>query len=163
MSDSLTYFAYGSNLDLEQMRTRCPQSEALRPALLKGYRLRFQGYSARWDGGVATVTEDQSGEVPGLLYSMSQEDVQLLDGFEGFPKVYVRIGVEVQDETGVCQQVMTYQRFSETSSKAPSLLYFFQIWRGYKALGLPEQGLMSAVEECMNGNGHPLQGSPLEG
>jgi gamma-glutamylcyclotransferase len=35
------YFAYGSNLDVEQMKRRCPESKVLVPGCLRGYRLDF--------------------------------------------------------------------------------------------------------------------------
>ena len=43
------YFAYGSNLDLEQMAQRCPDAEIVGPVRLENYELRFRG------SGFATV------------------------------------------------------------------------------------------------------------
>lgn len=43
------YFAYGSNLDLEQMAQRCPDAEIVGPVRLENYELRFCG------SGFATV------------------------------------------------------------------------------------------------------------
>ena len=37
------YIAYGSNLNLEQMRCRCPTAEVVDKATLDGWRLRFRG------------------------------------------------------------------------------------------------------------------------
>ena len=37
------YFAYGSNLDLEQMAQRCPDAEIVGPVRLENYELRFRG------------------------------------------------------------------------------------------------------------------------
>ena len=36
------YFAYGSNLDLEQMAQRCPDAEIVGPVRLENYELRFR-------------------------------------------------------------------------------------------------------------------------
>ena len=49
------YFAFGSNLDQEQMRARCPSAKLLGPAVLPGHALAFAGYSHRWGGAVATA------------------------------------------------------------------------------------------------------------
>ena len=40
------YFAYGSNLDLEQMAQRCPDAETVGPVRLENYELRFRGNPA---------------------------------------------------------------------------------------------------------------------
>ena len=41
------YFAYGSNLDLEQMAQRCPDAEIVGPVRLENYELRFRGSEKR--------------------------------------------------------------------------------------------------------------------
>ena len=43
------YFAYGSNINLDQMRYRCPDASVYGQAVLDNYDLRFRG------SGVATV------------------------------------------------------------------------------------------------------------
>ena len=37
------YFAYGSNINLEQMAVRCPAAQVVGPAVLDGYELLFRG------------------------------------------------------------------------------------------------------------------------
>ena len=37
------YFAYGSNINLEQMAIRCPAAQVVGPAVLDGYELLFRG------------------------------------------------------------------------------------------------------------------------
>lgn len=37
------YFAYGSNINLEQMAVRCPAALMVGPAVLDGYELLFRG------------------------------------------------------------------------------------------------------------------------
>lgn len=49
------YFAYGSNLDLEQMAQRCPDAEIVGPVRLENYELRFRG------SGFATVAPKKGG------------------------------------------------------------------------------------------------------
>ena len=45
MSPAPLYFAYGSNLDAEQMKARCPTARPLRTARLADHRLGFTHYS----------------------------------------------------------------------------------------------------------------------
>src|SRR5262245_26446365 len=49
------YFAYGSNLDPEQMRERCPGHAVVGLAELRDHKLTFQLTSHDWGGGVASV------------------------------------------------------------------------------------------------------------
>ena len=37
------YFAYGSNINLQQMEQRCPAARPVGPVILDGYELRFRG------------------------------------------------------------------------------------------------------------------------
>lgn len=46
MSEML-YFAYGSNINLQQMAVRCPDAQVVEPAVLENYELLFRG-NAPW-------------------------------------------------------------------------------------------------------------------
>ncbi|MCH8074518.1 MAG: gamma-glutamylcyclotransferase [SAR324 cluster bacterium] len=153
------YFAFGSNLHPPQMAERCPGSRLLRPGVLKGYRLAFTGYSTRWKGGVATVVADPSSEVQGLLYDLTEEDQGKLDRFEGFPTVYARLRVSVEGRDGNLHAAMTYQKQSNGAT-APSLRYFHQIWKAYRAFQLDEAFLLKAVEDALDGNFEPMPEAP---
>lgn len=160
MSEVL-YFAYGSNLDREQMAQRCPGSRLEGAAALPGHRLAFSGHSQRWGGGAATVVAAPGHSTPGLLWRLTSEHVLSLDGYENHPQVYGRIEIDVQatlngDRGGVLP-AMTYQMRTEGTGRAPSLRYLHQIWRAYHTHGLDVAHLLSAVEECL-GTG-PLSAS----
>lgn len=78
------YFAYGSNLSLKQMRKRCPSTQFAGIATLRGWRLWFPLVSKiRWGGGVASIKPEPDSRVEGVLYSISWDDLQRMDGFEG--------------------------------------------------------------------------------
>ena len=59
------YFAYGSNLDLEQMAQRCPDAEIVGPVRLENYELRFRG------SGFATVAPKKGSTVHGLVWKLT--------------------------------------------------------------------------------------------
>ena len=59
------YFAYGSNMNLDQMAYRCPAAEAVCTAKLEGYELFFAG---RPGNGVASIRPKQGGTVVGVLF-----------------------------------------------------------------------------------------------
>ena len=51
------YFAYGSNINLEQMAYRCPAAEAVGPVILENYELLFLGNTK--GNGVATIAHKE--------------------------------------------------------------------------------------------------------
>ena len=84
------YFAYGSNMDVAQMRVRCPGSQVLGTARLDGFRFRINRR------GVATVVAEAGAVVWGVLWDLTQEDERTLDGHEGVPS-----GLYFKDEVRV--------------------------------------------------------------
>lgn len=102
------YFAYGSNLNTNQMKQRCPSSKPLDIGCLKGYRLDFTHRSSGWAGGVADIVEDQNSEVWGLIYEVSMEDLYQLDDYEGYPDVYTRFQTSVKTKSGKTLKVWVY-------------------------------------------------------
>lgn len=95
------YFAYGSNLSVAQMQRRCSSAEVVSSGRLCGFRLAFTFYSTGWEGGVADVTHSEDGEVWGLVFDLTEADLQRLDRFEGVPTHYERFqaDIEVTDKT----------------------------------------------------------------
>lgn len=89
------YFAYGSNLNLEQMERRCPAAKPIGPAVLHGYELRFRGNYG--GSGVATIAPKQGGHVAGLLWELTPACEQALDRYEGCPHLYEKQTVTVWD------------------------------------------------------------------
>ncbi len=49
------YFAYGSNMCEEQMKTRCSNYKMIGVAVLLDYKLGFTKYSKKWDSAVADI------------------------------------------------------------------------------------------------------------
>lgn len=98
----MLYFAFGSNLSSAQMRDRCPGSEPLGPALLGGRELGFSYRSQNFPpGGAADVVEREGAEVWGVLYRLTDSDLERLDRFEHVDAGgYRRIEVEVEGGPG---------------------------------------------------------------
>lgn len=74
---SKLYFAYGSNLWLEQMTERCPNHRFIGKGILKGYRWII---SKR---GVANIIKSETDEVQGIVYEVTKSDEDILDRKEG--------------------------------------------------------------------------------
>ncbi len=73
------YFAYGSNMSYEQMKERCPDSKYVGVARLNGYKLDFTKMSTIRGGGVADIVEAEDDCVYGVLYSITDDDLAVLD------------------------------------------------------------------------------------
>ena len=128
------YFAYGSNLDEQQMRERCPGSRALFRARLPEHRLDFTYLSAtRWRGGTADIVPEPGSVVFGLVYAMGDGDFASLDGFEAG---YERVRLVVEDDAGASHAVTSY-RVREKGSFAPHELYLGKILREAERLRFP--------------------------
>ena len=80
----MLYFAYGSNLNPEQMTRRCPDHKVVGLAVLRDHRLAFPLTSHDWGGGVASVQPMHGHSVWGVVYDLSERDLASLDGYEGF-------------------------------------------------------------------------------
>src|SRR5689334_9259933 len=68
-------FAYGSNLDDQQMRSRCASAQIEARAVLPNHALAFGGFSQRWGGAVASIVPEPGAHVEGLLYRITSPDL----------------------------------------------------------------------------------------
>ena len=75
----LLYFAYGSNMNQDQMRDRCPDSKLLGKAVLADHQIAFTRFSSTWDSAVADILVSPGYSVWDLLYEISQKDLEKLD------------------------------------------------------------------------------------
>lgn len=73
----MLYFAFGSNLWLQQMSQRCPQSRFVGRAILPDYRWQIN------ERGYANVVHCYGSCVHGLAYSLEVADEASLDRSEG--------------------------------------------------------------------------------
>lgn len=71
------YFAYGSNMNLGQMRFRCPDAEVVGNVRLEDYRLAFRGRAP--GNGVATVLPEKGSCVDGVLWKITEACEKNLD------------------------------------------------------------------------------------
>ncbi len=79
---TIPYFAYGANLNLDDMEWRCPGHLPRCVAYIENYRLVFRG--------VASIEPAKGHRVYGALYLLTKSDLDALDRFEGYPRLYHR-------------------------------------------------------------------------
>jgi len=127
LSMQIKYFAYGSNLDLAQMKIRCPSSELISKGSLSDYRLTFNRYSSGWGGGVADVIQDQDSKVWGLVFKLSNSDLKRLDSYEGCyndqTSLYERWKAIINTPKGKISDVWVYTVVEKQKFVQPTLEY----------------------------------------
>jgi len=107
MKNYKLYAAYGSNLNMEQMRWRCPGAKVYGTAVLKDYRLLFKGSKS---GSYLTVEHAPGFEVPLGIWKTSARDEANLDRYEGYPTFYYKkdLTLQVTDLSGNTRDETVY-------------------------------------------------------
>jgi len=126
---SKLYFAYGSNLNLGQMRHRCPNAKPVGKVAFYGHELTFRG--------VADIVKgDPTTRIEGGLWEITPECEKALDIYEGVAhRLYSKIYIA---------GVMTYQMNGGEISPPPST-YFNTILQGFHDFGLDTTYLYDAA------------------
>jgi len=132
----MLYFAYGSNLNLFQMKRRCKDSVFLKKYELKGYRLNFRSkYRA------ADIEKSKNSLVPGALFEISKSDEKKLDVYEDYPILYKKLYFTYYNKT-----VMTYIMVNKTEFRYPTERYLNVVKRGYTDCKLDTKYLKVALQ-----------------
>lgn len=87
------YIAYGSNLNVRQMETRCPNAKILGTAKLKGWELLFKGSKS---GSYLTIEKKENVIVPVVIWEVDKTDEKALDRYEGYPAFYYKKDIKLQ-------------------------------------------------------------------
>ena len=131
----MLYFAYGSNLNLFQMKRRCKDSIFLKKINLKDFRLTF-----RSKYGAADIEPKKNSVVPGGLFEISKSDEKKLDVYEDYPILYKKHYFYYYGK-----KVMTYTMVKKTPFKFPTERYLNIVMKGYKNCKLDYNYLKKAL------------------
>lgn len=137
--------AYGSNLNLPQMASRCPTAKVIGASEIKDYELLFRGGRGR---SVATVEPLKGAKVPVLVWSLQERDLQALDHYEGYPHLYRKEILDLELERGTLS-AMVYVMNEVRPYGSPSDYYLTAIMEGYRAAGFDTDLLERAVERAI--------------
>ena len=85
--DKRYYIAYGSNLNVYQMRYRCPNARIIGTAVMLNYELLFKGSKT---GSYLTIEPKEGSIVPVAVWETTAEDEFALDRYEGYPTFYYK-------------------------------------------------------------------------
>lgn len=144
------YVAYGSNINIEQMRMRCPTAIMIGKAELTDFKLVFRG---RKHSAVATIEPHKGGRVPLLVWAIGADDERALDRYEGYVGEGKRNFYDKRiihfHMGGVPRRAMVYVMRKGYEIGSPSQAYYETILRGYRSVGFPIRKLNDAVRASM--------------
>jgi len=130
------YIAYGSNIDLNQMAYRCPNSKVVKTDMLEDYKLEFRG--------VATIVPKKGSQVPVLLWEIDQRDELNLDKYEGFPNSYRKELFEIEVDGKKVEGMAYLMNYGSISP--PSMAYYSGIMKGYRQNNMDVSYLETALK-----------------
>lgn len=143
------YIAYGSNLNVRQMKMRCPKATILETAKLKGWELLFKGSKT---GSYLTIEENENGIVPVVIWEVTPSDEKALDRYEGYPAFYYKKDIKLQYKgirTGKRRTInaFAYIMHEERQIGVPSLFYLNTCLDGYDTFYFDKQILLNAYHK----------------
>lgn len=144
------YIAYGSNLNIRQMKMRCPNALLLGTATLDGWELLFKGSQT---GSYLTIEKCKGGEVPIAIWSVTVSDEAALDRYEGYPTFYYKREFKIRYEGIISERMRTIKAFAYIMHEdrpigIPSNLYLRTCLSAYRNLEFDSGVLWSAYNKC---------------
>eukprot|EP00967_Tisochrysis_lutea_P153661 scaffold303787_cov31-Tisochrysis_lutea.AAC.2 len=140
-------FSYGCNgLDTLRQRCRNPSIRAV-AAELRGAIRVFGGYSERWRGAVASVSQKPGGVIYGNVAFLSNDDLKLLDEFETTftPDPYSEKGVYRR------QDVTVYVGSQENGGRPTPIPAMVYVCTDTAWMGPPSQEYLDACATNVRG------------
>lgn len=149
----MLYFAYGSNMEWHQMRTRCPSAKFVGVAVLGDHRIAFSRASKKRRCGVAGAVYDAGKEIWGAVYEIDDRDIGSLDLSEGYQpgrgkNSYQREQrhVYLDDDLETPLSVEVYFAIPEPDPPLPDQEYKDLILAGARFWHLPEDYIRDVIE-----------------
>lgn len=140
------YISYGSNMNVEQMAWRCPNTKIFGNGKLYGWKLVFNYHAD------IIETKKPNDMVPVVVWNLEDEnDKYSLDRYEGYPSYYKKVLTKVKMDSGKTVKAMVYVMANERKGIYPPTIGYFNCIRdGYMANGIDLDPLYAAVKECID-------------
>lgn len=135
------YLAYGSNLNVPQMKNRCLDAEIVGASTIPDYRLAFRGNSR---SGVLNIEPFPGSSVPVVIWKISERDEEALDWYEGYPHLYMKQTFKV-DFSGKTVSAMAYIMTPGHRFAPPFDAYLRTVVDGYDAFGFDANPVYEAA------------------
>ena len=142
----IKYFAYGSNMLVKKLKSRCSSAEKINPSEGSQHMIRKHRFSFHKKGaddsakGDAEITDDTNDMVYGVLFSINDEQMGVLNKFEGLHYGYEKKVVNVIDEKSSNEiPAFIYYATDIDPTLKPYDWYKHQTVKGARDNGLPEE------------------------
>ena len=147
------YLAYGSNLNVWQMKHRCPSARKIWTAEIKDYRLLFKGSRT---GSYLTIEKQSGGVVPVGVWEVSEDDEKSLDCYEGYPTFYYKKELRLNIKgirTGRVRnrKAFVYIMHEDRPFGLPSAYYVRTCLQGYTSFQFDIRFLEQALADTKEG------------
>lgn len=168
------YVAYGSNLNVEQMRYRCPDATPIGTAIINGYELLYKGSKS---GAYLTIEKSPDGKVPVVIWRVSAKDEKSLDRYEGFPNFYYKRDLELKvklfkpsksfygkQHSGITQVLdcFVYIMHENRQLGVPNRYYVDGCAVGYRTFGFDRATLTAAFDRTISRMNTPVNSGYTE-
>lgn len=141
------YIAYGSNLNVRQMKIRCPKARLVGTATLENHILYFRGSLT---GSYLTIEPKIGASVPVAVWEITEIDEIALDRYEGYPNFYYKqdytLQVTSMDKTKeIMLDCFAYVMRSDRPIGIPSDYYVHTCLEGYEYFGFDKRILINTM------------------
>ena len=165
------YLAYGSNLNIPQMRHRCPTAKVVGTAEIRDYELLFKGCGSpgetstkskhrprrqprRKTGYYLTIEPKKGAKVPVAVWEVKQGDEANLDVYEGFPRFYYKKDMQIKCrylKSGKTRTIsaFVYIMHEDRQLGVPSAYYVNTCLDGYDSFGFDSEYIYKAIEKSL--------------
>lgn len=137
------YIAYGSNLNLGQMKHRCPGARVLYKGVVKDYSLVYRGSKT---GAYATIIPKKDDFVPVVVWEINSRHERSLDIYEGCPNFYYKKDLPVILDNNEIIMGMAYIMFDSAKVGLPSDAYLKVCKQGYRDNGLAVEKFNASID-----------------
>ena len=139
------YLAYGSNLNVRQMRYRCPTAKPIGITAIPDYELLYKGSKT---GSYLTIEKKKGSLVPIVVWEVTAADEKRLDAYEGYPNFYykkeMKLPVGLANGKTKKLTAFIYIMHEERELGCPSLSYIRTCKEGYRNFGFDQKYLETA-------------------
>ncbi|MCH5185627.1 MAG: gamma-glutamylcyclotransferase [Oscillospiraceae bacterium] len=142
------YLAYGSNLNIRQMKFRCPTAKIMGTTVIKDHELLFRGSRT---GSYLTIEPKEGASLPAAVWEVTADDIESLDRYEGYPSFYYKKEMTVT-YTGIAsgvkrrRKVFAYIMHEDRPVGIPTERYVDACYWGYREFGFDPEILFDAVD-----------------
>lgn len=142
------YIAYGSNLNVQQMKFRCPGAKVVGTSVIRNYELLYKGSKT---GSYLTIEKKKGGMVPVAVWEVTADDEKRLDAYEGYPNFYYKTDMQLTVKSHITGRkkkldAFVYIMHEERKLGIPSYVYVRTCVQGYRDFGFDLKHLRLAFD-----------------